>query len=461
MLIVLLATSIKIQNPSRRIVLVPTRITNGTLAILKWFNCSDFNFRRDNGACVLVGKEIILSGKCDNPGDVYTTSSGYRKIPGNTCIEPSSNRKDDPVEKKCGEEGSNKPKPTTPAGTITHTEKQFQGSNIQYFYLERSETSTGDDETIIMHVGQKQLYISHDGGGDWKAILEKENVVSLYANLYFKDWVYFITSDQKVFYTRNRGKNIERLEGPDRLPISDLTGITRFAFHPKHAGWLIWVGDEDCDHGGSCHSFAQYTKDAGNSWEPLTKYVKECSWIQGIKNDASESLIYCSRYSSQSGDQRDKLGETTQLVSSENFFKDHEVKFDRMIGFAVLDEYVIVAYVDEDGKSLRMSVTVDGKIFANADFPPRFQTSRQSAYTVLDSITKSVFLHVTVNEERGREYGTIMKSNSNGTYYVTSVDGVNRDAMGYVDFEKLLGLEGVALVNVVANLEEIKRALSS
>jgi hypothetical protein len=37
------------------------------------------------------------------------------------------------------------------------------------------------------------------------------------------------------------------------------------------------------------------------------------------------------------------------------------------------------------------------------------------------------------------------------------VDGVNRDAMGYVDFEKLQGLEGVALVNVVANLEEIQK----
>ena len=398
-----------------------------------------------------------MSGSCDNPGDVYTTSSGYRKIPGNTCIEPSSNRKDDPVEKKCGDEGSNKPKPSVPAGTITHTEKQFQGSNIQYVYLERSETSSGDDETILMHVGQKQLYISHDGGVDWKPFLENENVVSLYANPYFKDWVYFVTSDQKVFYTRNRGKNIEQLEGPDRLPISDMSGITRFAFHPKHAGWLIWIGDEDCDHGGKCHSFAQYTKDAGSSWEPLTKYVKECSWIQGIKNDASESLIYCSRYASQSGDQRDKLGETTQLVSSENFFKDSEVKIDKIIGFAVLDEYVIVAYVDEDNKSLRMAVTVDGKIIANADFPPRFQTSRQSAYTVLDSVTKSVFLHITVNEERGREYGTIMKSNSNGTYYVTSVDGVNRDAMGYVDFEKLQGLEGVALVNVVANLEEVQK----
>ena len=49
------------------------------------------------------------------------------------------------------------------------------------------------------------------------------------------------------------------------------------------------------------------------------------------------------------------------------------------------------------------------------------------------------------------EYGSIMKSNSNGTYYSVSQDFVNRNAQGFVDFEKLIGLDGIALVNVVAN----------
>jgi hypothetical protein len=50
-------------------------------------------------------------------------------------------------------------------------------------------------------------------------------------------------------------------------------------------------------------------------------------------------------------------------------------------------------------------------------------------------------------------WGTILKSNSNGTYFGVSVPFVNRDRRGYVDFEKMIGLDGVALVNVVANYD--------
>jgi hypothetical protein len=410
-----------------------------------------------DGQCELIGAERIISGKCEASGDIYKTSSGYRKIPGNTCIEPESNRKDEPVEKECGKEGSEKPRPDVPAGTISHLEKSFHGDNIQYFYLERSETSTGDDETIIMHVGRNKLYISHDGGGDWQPVLDKEHIVTIHPNPYFKDWVYFVTSNQKVFYTRNRGKTIDPFIGPSGIPMTNIAGVTKFAFHPKRAGWLIWVGERNCDGDGDCHSVAQYTKNGGETWHDLMTYVRECSWIQGLKNSANESLVYCSSFKSQSGDQRDKSADMgdLQLLSSTDFFDNREVKFDRIIGFANLDEYVVVAFVDKDETSLRMAVTVDGATFADADFPPRFSTSRTTAYTVVDSITKSIFLHITVNQEDGREFGTLMKSNSNGTYYVTSVDAVNRDRLGYVDFEKVQGLDGVALVNVVVNWEDV------
>jgi hypothetical protein len=48
-------------------------------------------------------------------------------------------------------------------------------------------------------------------------------------------------------------------------------------------------------------------------------------------------------------------------------------------------------------------------------------------------------------------WGTILKSNSNGTYFGVSVSNVNRDSRGYVDFEKMIGLDGIALINVVMN----------
>jgi hypothetical protein len=51
-------------------------------------------------------------------------------------------------------------------------------------------------------------------------------------------------------------------------------------------------------------------------------------------------------------------------------------------------------------------------------------------------------------------WGNILKSNSNGTYFGLSIENVNRNNYGFVDFEKFAGLNGIAMVNVVANPAE-------
>lgn len=76
------------------------------------------------------------------------------------------------------------------------------------------------------------------------------------------------------------------------------------------------------------------------------------------------------------------------------------------------------------------------------------------AYTILESSTKAVFLHVTTSEGPGLFWGNILKSNSNGTYYGISIENVNRNDQGFVDFEKMIGLDGIALINVVSNPHE-------
>jgi hypothetical protein len=60
-------------------------------------------------------------------------------------------------------------------------------------------------------------------------------------------------------------------------------------------------------------------------------------------------------------------------------------------------------------------------------------------------------LHVTVSEPPNPYWGNILKSNSNGTYFGLSMDYVNRDDRGFVDFEKMVGLDGIAIINVVSN----------
>jgi hypothetical protein len=76
------------------------------------------------------------------------------------------------------------------------------------------------------------------------------------------------------------------------------------------------------------------------------------------------------------------------------------------------------------------------------------------AYTILESTTDSIFLHMTMSEYPNPYWGNLLKSNSNGTYFGLSLENVNRDERGLVDFEKMIGLDGIAVVNIVANTEE-------
>lgn len=59
-----------------------------------------------------------------------------------------------------------------------------------------------------------------------------------------------------------------------------------------------------------------------------------------------------------------------------------------------------------------------------------------------------------MSSQSGAEWGNVLKSNSNGTYYGVSLKYVNRNDRGYVDFEKVIGLDGIAVMNVLANPDE-------
>lgn len=62
---------------------------------------SDYNFVKDDDKCVPVGPEPIPAGICEDPTGDYMGSSGYRKIPGNTCDRERGLKLDERVKKPC------------------------------------------------------------------------------------------------------------------------------------------------------------------------------------------------------------------------------------------------------------------------------------------------------------------------------------------------------------------------
>lgn len=417
------------------------------------FECN-YNFVPSNDGikCRLSGRLPIPTGKCENPGDKFLGPSSHRLIPGNTCDRDGGIKDvDKPQEWPCDE--SKKP---IISGEVSSEITFFRAKSfLEHYYRETTTTSKGDDQTVVMRTDEKEVYITRDHGKKWKQILKDETITAIYPHEYFNDIIYFLTGNRKVFYTVNRGGDIKNFEAPKGGPTHHDDQLRTMGFHPDSKDWLIWTGASECSGSskGDCHDVAHISEDGGDNWRALLQYVQKCEFIKKEGRGDKEKLVYCEQYTDE------KLGNPLQLISElisrDKGSAEFKTHFGDILSFATMSEFIIVAAKDNE-QQLKIHTSVDGNTFADALFPPNFRVPHQRAYTVLDSSTHAIFLHVTVEDRQDFEYGSIIKSNSNGTSYVLSLNGVNRNKDGFVDFEKMLGLQGVALANVVANLEEVE-----
>lgn len=96
---------------TRRTVNVEMTISSGRRkSLLRRHDCaqcfpinSDYNYIRNGAACEPAGPEPIPAGVCTtgDPEQTYMGSSGWRKIPGNTCV--GGIKKDEKTLKKCAQ----------------------------------------------------------------------------------------------------------------------------------------------------------------------------------------------------------------------------------------------------------------------------------------------------------------------------------------------------------------------
>ncbi|KAK9475569.1 uncharacterized protein V1510DRAFT_405637 [Dipodascopsis tothii] len=323
----------------------------------------------------------------------------------------------------------------------------FKGQLVEYYYLERPRDSKDSDETVVMRTTTGELYISHDHGNSWDQLTSDSNlnIVSVYPHPYNSDYLYLITDTNQLVVSTDRGQTVNVI----KLPAPHTSGYTAYlTFHRTKTDWIIWHGDGQCD-GQPC-AIAYYSQNNGKVWAKLYENVRACQFVGGLQKPTDDNLIFCSHLLTlPNSDVR-----VEELVSTHDFFKHSVTHFDNIIGYASLDDFMVVAAIGPNRRTLKADVSIDGETFAEVQFPANFDVFYQQAYTFLDTSTKAVFIHVTTNTHSGSEYGTILKSNSNGTSYVVSLEYVNRNYVGFVDFEKMQGMEGIALVNVVSNPEE-------
>ncbi|RWA11921.1 hypothetical protein EKO27_g3215 [Xylaria grammica] len=416
------------------------------------FEC-DFNFVRDGDECKLEGSVLAPKQACqtDDPEEKFMGSSGWRLIPGNQCNHSKGDQKDKKKEWKCSDVKS---RPSNSSGEISVTSTTFKGgfNRFEKHYLERGELSTYDDETVIARPkkndGAGDVFITHDHGKTWatpKELKDKE-IYAIIPHAHVNDMVFFLTAKKEVYYTTDGGKSIDSFKAPD--PLDQHATESPLSFHPNRPEWLIWHGKK-CT-GDKCYLEASLSVDRGDRWETLKRYVDRCQFTgSSAYTFRSKEQILCSARARENNDVEDNPLQLSYM----NKFSEHEftIVLKDITRFATMSEFIVVATQNKTEGTLRALASLDGETYAHAHFPLNFQVSHQNEYTVLDSSTRAVNLFVATEMEKSRRFGSILKSNSNGTSYVMSISGVNADDSWYVDFEKMLGLEGVMLVNTVAN----------
>ncbi|KAH6886020.1 hypothetical protein BKA70DRAFT_1574136 [Coprinopsis sp. MPI-PUGE-AT-0042] len=155
---------------------------------------------------------------------------------------------------------------------------------------------------------------------------------------------------------------------------------------------------------------------------------------------------------------------TPHLFSSADFFdKERKVEDPAMdakssrgaVGFTVVSKSAAVAIKQHASKEIGLYVTLDAKSWAKAHLPHTSNAKlRENAYRIIESTTHSLAVDVVLHN--GRTIGTLFVSNSNGTYFVESLRDTNRNEMGFVDYERVDGVDGIGLANVVANAQEVE-----
>lgn len=404
------------------------------------FEC-DYNFKLEDGKCKRIGRIVPPDGACSGDKKIFMGTSGYRLIPGNDCEGGEDLAKEE--EHQCDDSAA-----PPASGEISNGMTKFGADKVmEYYYLEReaSNSNQDGDETILMRDDRKQLWVSHDHGKKWAQVHKDEEIIAIYPHQFLNERVYLITPSKKVFYSTDFAQNFHSFNAPDE---PNLAKIQVLSFHPTQKDWLIWTGSRDCKSGSTdCMTVAQVSKKGGEEWETLLRAVSKCQFVYREARTTSDELVYCEQFE----DERESRDTPKLLWSSDDWFvHKKELKRD-VINFATMAEYIVVAVRDNEMDTLKVDTSIDGVSFADAKFPFGMDIPHQHAYTVLDSSTHAIFLHVTVNDNEGHEFGSIVKSNSNGTFYVLSIGEVNRNTDGFVDFEKMQGIEGVAVINRVAN----------
>ncbi|AET40578.1 type I sorting receptor Ecym_6195 [Eremothecium cymbalariae DBVPG len=398
------------------------------------YECSDHFSLDIHGTCVPDYNLLAYSGLCQGSKEV--TLPQLQKQAGNKCKNPLQLK-----ETKVSCMDSMKEN-----ADIQVTEFTYNGNFLTYQYFNSLE-----DDSFLVGTDLHEVLVSNDGGMTINLVdTSGEQIVEIVLNPYSNNDAYLFGKDNSLFITEDRGHGFRTVRLPDskqlHLPLT---------FHPHDSKTFIYYGGQNCEvlDNPKCHPVAFLTRDGGDSFSELLSGAINCEFVGALyEYPAHKDMIMCQV--------RDKDTKQKSLVTSIDYFTDNKDQvFDNILGMFTTGHYTAIAVIHSLDE-VRSYITIDGKSFAESKFPADFKMEKQRAYTILGSQMGAIFLHITTFMDQGLQFGTLMKTNSNGTFCVGLEDSVNRNKAGFVDYETVEGLEGILLINVVDNANAILKGKS-
>ncbi|TPX34326.1 hypothetical protein SmJEL517_g02986 [Synchytrium microbalum] len=422
---------------------------------IKTCACTEKDFECDAGyyrevvdgvaKCKVNGADFNQPKDC-KAGTSYSAPSGFRKIGLSKC-QGGVDLEKTKVDRPCGDAVK------TPGGgvDVVITTFTFDDEMADYMYFNQSKT-------VLIRDYAGVVWKSPDQGKSWEHVMtDVTRFSSMLLDTYRDSRAFFLTAGKKQYYTKDKGTTFSSFNVPTE---ANELGVPLLRTHPDEPNWWIWVGSEDCaslDYSSKCHTVAYVTWNQGDSWSKIETYVNNCDWGRHkVFKSPTKETIYCQAYTAKEGNQRrmNPRTHTLTLSRAKDGGRSWESRFRNTAGFAIFEEFMVAAVLHEDTRELLLYVTMDGNDWALTMFPPSFQMP-DLGYTILQSTTGSIFIDVYMSNSVEGEFGSLFKSNYNGTMYSNIVKYTNRNSKGYVDFEKMQGVEGIAMVNTVTNPTDV------
>ncbi|KAJ3218576.1 vacuolar protein sorting/targeting protein PEP1 [Clydaea vesicula] len=424
------------------------------------FEC-DINFKPTNeGNCEIVDKNALIQPVDCKLGETYMGTSGYRLIAGSSCKNGVSLA--DPVEREC------KPK-TSPPGRGTTSPpnnkdpsvslKEVPGliSFISYFK---------GSVVAIIRTNENSLYRTSDEGLTWSSITipqDKGQLRQILFNSYTNTRVYLFFDNGKIFFSDNKlenPNNMKQLNTKDNILYNQFRYVNAMEFNSKNPEWLIFIGNtgKGCPYSRECYTSASFTKDHGNNWYHLDTFVQKCSFVissnfkpEGLSDDAVYCLSFKYKNNISGQPERGSNANPLQLVLFTDNGRNKKVLIEEgAANFYAISNVLVVA--QEKNDHLLVKTSIDGIQFVEGMFPLNVNVQKQG-YTLLESLNSNggLFIDSVQNDEKNQEYGTLFVSNKDATQFDFNLKNTNRNSKGFVDFERVQGLDGIILANIVSN----------